>query len=67
VEPLSATNRSKAISLYSTIETTLLQQSPALYLGTQTYQRAYQKSVGGYVDNPAYPNVVFVYSLHAGQ
>ena len=67
VEPLSATDRSKAINLYSTIETTLLQQSPALYLGTQTYQRAYQKSVGGYVDNPAYPNVVFVYSLHPGQ
>ena len=23
--------------------------------------------VGGYVDNPAYPNVVFVYGLHPGQ
>ncbi|ADG89646.1 peptide ABC transporter substrate-binding protein [Thermobispora bispora] len=27
------------------------------------YQRAYAKSVQGYVDNPAYPNVVFVYDL----
>ena len=67
VEPLSATNRPKAIQLYSQIQTTLLKDSPALFLGTQTYQRAMQKSVGGFVDNPAYPSVVFVYSLTPGQ
>jgi peptide/nickel transport system substrate-binding protein len=67
VEPLSATNRPKAIQLYTQIQTTLLKDSPALFLGTQTYERAMQKSVGGYVDNPAYPSVVFVYSLHPGQ
>jgi peptide/nickel transport system substrate-binding protein len=67
VEPLSATNRPAAINLYTQIQTTLLKDSPALFLGTQTYERAMQKSVGGYVDNPAYPSVVFVYSLKPGQ
>ena len=67
VEPLSATDRQKAISLYSQIQTELLHDSPALFLGTQTYERVMQKSVGGFVDNPAYPSVVFVYSLHPGQ
>jgi peptide/nickel transport system substrate-binding protein len=63
VESVSATNRTAAIALYRTIETQLLRDSPALLLGTQVYQRAYSNSVGGYVDNPAYPNVVFVYTL----
>ena len=45
----------------------VLKESPALFLGTQTDERAMQKSVGGYVDNPAYPSVVFVYSLKPGQ
>jgi peptide/nickel transport system substrate-binding protein len=67
VEPLSATNRQEAINLYSQIQTELLHDSPALFLGTQTYERVMQKSVGGFVDNPAYPSVVFVYSLHPGQ
>jgi peptide/nickel transport system substrate-binding protein len=29
----------------------------------QNYQRAYEADAEGYVDNPAYPNVVFVYDL----
>jgi peptide/nickel transport system substrate-binding protein len=66
VESLAATDRSAAISLYSQIQTTLIKDSPALLLGTQTYERVMQKSVGGYVDNPAYPNVVFVHSLTPG-
>jgi peptide/nickel transport system substrate-binding protein len=63
VEEVSATSRPAATSLYERIETQLLQDSPALFLGTQVYQRAYQSSVGGYVDNPAYPNVVWTYKL----
>ncbi len=66
VESLSATDRPAAISLYGRIQTTLLRDSPALFLGTQTYERAMRSSIGGYVDNPAYPNVVFVYSLTPG-
>jgi len=63
VDPLSATDRDAAIDMYTDIQTKLLEDSPALFLGVQTYQRAMQKSVEGYVDNPAYPNVVFVHSL----
>lgn len=63
VEKMSATNRPGAIALYRRIESKLISDAPALLLGTQVYQRAYQSSVGGYVDNPAYPNVVFAYDL----
>jgi peptide/nickel transport system substrate-binding protein len=63
VDPLSATDREAAINMYTDIQTRLLEDSPALFLGVQTYQRTMQKSVEGYVDNPAYPNVVFVHTL----
>jgi peptide/nickel transport system substrate-binding protein len=63
VEKLSATSRPQAIALYKRIEDQLVSQEPALLLGTQVYQRAYESSVSGYVDNPAYPNVVFAYDL----
>ncbi len=63
VESMSATDRSGAIALYRRIESQLIASAPALFLGTQVYQRAYLNSVGGYVDNPAYPNVVFAYDL----
>jgi peptide/nickel transport system substrate-binding protein len=32
----------------------------------QRYQRAYSANVGGYTDNPAYPNVVFAHDLTPG-
>jgi peptide/nickel transport system substrate-binding protein len=32
-------------------------------LYVQQYQRAFADTVGGYVDNPAYPNVTFVHEL----
>ena len=37
--------------------------SNVIPLYVQQYQRTLQKGVGGYVDNPAYPNVVYVYDL----
>jgi peptide/nickel transport system substrate-binding protein len=36
---------------------------PALSIYTQVYQRAMQSSVQGFQENPAYPNVIFVYDL----
>ena len=36
---------------------------PAIPLYVQQYQRTMLKSVSGFVDNPAYPNVTFVYGL----
>jgi peptide/nickel transport system substrate-binding protein len=32
-------------------------------LGVDNFQRAFSSSVGGYVDNPSYSNVVFVHDL----
>jgi peptide/nickel transport system substrate-binding protein len=63
VEPLAATSRPQASALYAKIETQLLRDSPALFLGTQVYQRAFSASVRAYVDNPAYANVVFAYNV----
>jgi peptide/nickel transport system substrate-binding protein len=63
VDEVSATSRAKATAMYQQIENQLVTDRPALFLGTQVYQRAYSTSVGNYVDNPAYPNVVFVYNL----
>ncbi len=62
-EQLAASNRPKAVALYRTMQSILLHDAPAIPLYVQQYQRTLQKSVGGYVDNPAYPNVVYVYDL----
>jgi peptide/nickel transport system substrate-binding protein len=62
-EQLAAPNRTKAISLYKTMQSTLLRDAAVIPLYVQQYQRTLQKGVSGYVDNPAYPNVVYVYDL----
>jgi peptide/nickel transport system substrate-binding protein len=62
-EQLAASNRPKAVSLYKTMQSTLLRDAPVIPLYVQEYQRTLQKGVGGYLDNPAYPNVVYVYDL----
>jgi len=61
---LTATNRAKADALYQTLQKQLLQDAPSVPLYDQAYQRTMLKSVGGFVENPAYPNVVFAYDLH---
>ncbi len=62
-EQFAASNRAKAISLYKTMQSTLLRDAPVIPLYVQKYQRTLAKGVGGYVDNPAYPNVVYAYDL----
>jgi len=63
---LSASDRNKAIDLYGQMQGTIVQDAPSLSVYTQQYQRVMLSSVQGYVDNPAYPNVVFVYELQPG-
>jgi peptide/nickel transport system substrate-binding protein len=63
VESLAATDRNQAIATYQQMQEMLLATMPAVSLYTQVYQKAMQSSVGGFVDNPAYPNVVFGYDL----
>jgi len=62
-ERAAAAHRAKAIGLYRQMQTTLLTDAPAIPLYVQQYQRTMLKSVSGFVDNPAYPNVTFVYGL----
>ena len=61
---LTATNRAKADALYKQLQRTLLQDAPSVPLYDQAYQRSMLKSVAGFQENPAYPNVVFTYDLH---
>jgi peptide/nickel transport system substrate-binding protein len=62
-EKAAASNRGKSITLYRQLQTTLLKDAPVIPLYVQQYQRTMLKSVSGFVDNPAYPNVTFVYDL----
>ena len=61
---LTATDRDRAAQTYADLQDELVtQQAVVEPLYVQKYQRAYADSVEGYVDNPAYPNVVFVHDL----
>ncbi|RCG29853.1 ABC transporter substrate-binding protein [Sphaerisporangium album] len=64
---LTATDRAAAEKAYAGLQARIIDEHAAVaVLFTQNYQRAYAKSVQGYADNPAYPNVVFVYDLKPG-
>ncbi|WP_433516434.1 ABC transporter substrate-binding protein [Nonomuraea sp. CA-143628] len=61
---LTATDKFAAEQSYSTIQKQIIQDQAAVAVPyVQTYQRALTADVQGYVDNPAYPNVVFFYDL----
>lgn len=64
VEKVLATDKAKATQMYRDMQTRLYQDAPAVVLYTSSYQRVLNAKVSGYVDNPAYPNVVFVHDLH---
>jgi peptide/nickel transport system substrate-binding protein len=49
--------------MYVDVQEQLLADAPAISLYTQVYQRAMLDSIGGFVDNPSYPGVVFAYDL----
>jgi peptide/nickel transport system substrate-binding protein len=65
-ERLAASDRERSTQMFEDMQVTLFEEAPAISMYTQTYQRAMSNSFGGYVDNPAYPNVVFVYDLTPG-
>lgn len=62
-EILAASDRSAAEQIYGQMQQILYQDMPMLSIYTQVYQRAMLSSVGGFKENPAYPNVIFVYDL----
>jgi peptide/nickel transport system substrate-binding protein len=63
VESLVASNRAAGVQLYRTMQTEVLQQAPLVVPYTVNYQYAMRSSFSGFQVNPAYPNVVFAYSL----
>jgi peptide/nickel transport system substrate-binding protein len=64
---LTANDRSGAEKAYVDLQRELIQdQAVVAPLYVQQYQRAYSANVGGYTDNPAYPNVVFAHDLTPG-
>ena len=60
----TATNKTQANAAYVALQRKLLADAVAVPLYVQNYQRVYQKSMAGYVDNPAYANTVFIHDLH---
>ncbi|MDS1271363.1 ABC transporter substrate-binding protein [Lipingzhangella sp. LS1_29] len=66
VGPLAATDEEAAEDTYDQMQQILIEDNPALFLGTTVYQRALRSEYEGYVDNPLYPNAVFAYELTRG-
>lgn len=62
-ERSAASQRTKAVQLYKTMQSTLLHDAPVVPVFVTVYQRTLAKGIGGYVDNAAYPNVVYAYDL----
>lgn len=61
---LTATDRALAEQSYAEVQKKIIQDEAAVAVPyVQTYQRALSDGIEGYVDNPAYPNVVFFYDL----
>ncbi len=66
IQALTATNRDQAAAEYVTMQQQLIDNAVVVVPYVQNYQRVLQASVGGFVDNPAYAQVVFVYDLTPG-
>ncbi len=60
-QKIAGVDREKAIDLYKQAQEILVEEAPGLSLYDKKYVRIINNSLGGYVDNPAYPNVVFFY------
>lgn len=63
VEQVLATDEDEAVAMYEDMQRQLHADVPAVVLYTVRYQRVLSAGISGYVDNPAYPNVVFVHDL----
>ncbi|MET3292455.1 UNVERIFIED_CONTAM: ABC-type transport system substrate-binding protein [Brevibacillus sp. OAP136] len=57
-------DRNKAIALYKQAQEILIDQVPGLSVYDVEYVRVRSAKFKGYVDNPAYPNVVFFYDTY---
>ena len=63
LQALTATDRPQASQQYVDLQKTISAQAVTAVLGVTNNRRALASTVQGYVDNPSYGNVVFVYQL----
>ncbi|UFJ40769.1 ABC transporter substrate-binding protein [Brevibacillus humidisoli] len=61
---VSGVDRQKAIDLYKQAQEILIEDVPGISLYDVKYVRVLRDNFKGYVDNPAYPSVVFFYDTH---
>lgn len=66
IQSLTATDRAAAEAQYVTMQQQLIDDAVVVVPYVQNYQRVLDATVGGYVDDPAYAQVVFVYDLVPG-
>jgi peptide/nickel transport system substrate-binding protein len=63
IQALTATDREKAAAEYVAMQQTLIDDAVVVVPYVQNYQRVLQASVSGFVDDPAYAGVPFVYDM----
>ena len=63
IQSLTVTDRDAAEALYIEMQQQLIDDAVVVVPYVQNYQRVLDASVGGYVDDPAYAQVPFVYDM----
>ncbi len=63
IQALTATDRAAAEQQYVEMQQMLIDDAVVVVPYVQNYQRVLDATVGGYVDDPAYAQVAFVYDL----
>jgi peptide/nickel transport system substrate-binding protein len=66
IQALEATDRAAAEQQYVEMQQQLIDDAVVVAPYVQNYQRVLDATVGGFVDDPAYAQVVFVYDLTPG-
>jgi peptide/nickel transport system substrate-binding protein len=66
IQSLTATDRAAADAAYVKMQQQLIDDAVVVAPYVQSYQRVLDSTVGGYVDDPAYAQVVFAYDLTPG-
>ena len=61
---IAGKDRVKALSMYIEAQQKLVEDAPSIFFFDQEYVRAKRTTLRGYVDNPAYPDVVFWYDCY---
>jgi peptide/nickel transport system substrate-binding protein len=64
IQSLTVTDRAAAEQQYIELQQKLIDEAAVVVPYVQSYQRALDASVGGYVDDPAYAQVPFVYDMY---